>query len=634
MVIEDNRPSGKLRGSAHHPTHLPIAHPMDRMAAFLVDVSVLVVSGSLIVAPIQKKIRAAQLVSESETMLIGFLLMLLTAGILSVVYQTLFVAWRGQTIGKRIFGLKVVDIWESHTPRLSDAFFRAVLWWFDVILGALPTLGIYSDPLRRAFHDRVSNTIVISLRGRTARPPERSEISIVKAIFVAIYLLGFTVILEETRLMYATLDADESTHLLQLMSPVQCDHVSDAIQDWPVEEGRSPSRVSVGLALFAAGVIDEECLNKEAFYEFRNGEQHEMAYMARAFVTSDESELSDQYLTKVCEYNAESQACRLSQVISLWTEKQWSKATEDFDKLLPHSSVFVKTWAIKHFEKIKDFDRELKVIETLWPLESLSGFLASHRTIALWGLRRYEESRVAANAAVEMLRDNKRLGLASWMCFHEMEKGCVSTPTCEYFARQAEERITSFDFDLYAVTYIKLKDCKNELTSEELAGVFENDTTMALVRGLESLHRQDDETAIKSFKFVIDNGETAGVVAHEARKRLLELTSDSDTVSELAALWMGSDPTELWNWIGEGERLASKLVELKHYADALRVGSRVLKRDPLAEEARKAAVVAAYHEEKIKMAREFLAPLERRQDRRPASQSEFDRIRKSLRGEP
>lgn len=628
MVIEDNRHLESSSGHSH-PNQFPVAFPMDRLAAFLVDVTILFVTGSLLIAPLQRKIKAAQLVSESEVMFMGLLLVFLVAGILAVIYQTVFVGWRGQTIGKRIFGLKVVDIWSGKNPKWSESFFRSVLWWFDILIGAIPTLGVYSDPLRRTFHDRVSNTIVISLRGRGAKPPEGNEISVVKAIFVAIYLLGFVVVFEETRMMLQALQADESTHLLEMMSPVQCENVTKAMKDWPQEAGLTPSRISVGLAMFAAGLIEEECLNQEAYSEFRNGKNHELAYLARAFVTSDDSGLSDQYLEKVCSVNAESQACRLSEVISLWTEREWDKASEGFSKLLPDSSVFIRTWAIKHYEKIKDYASELKVIDTLWPLEGLSAFLSSHRAISLWGLHRYDEARVAARAAVENLSEEKRLGLAGWMCYHELENSCNTNSVCDFFSQQVQSK--SLSFDLYAVTYVKLKECQNEFNAEDLAASSDNEAVINLIEGMEWLHKKDIDKANSSFKEAIDRSEVSSLVAHEARKLLILNTQDEEIVSELMDSWEHFDATQVWNWSSEGEKLAQRLIKDKRYAEALETLSKVLKLDPGNADARKAAVVAAFHENKFKIAQDLLKPLQK-ETRSPASESEFESVQKKLLG--
>src|SRR5690606_2236024 len=123
--------------------------------------------------------------------------------------------------------------------------------------------------------------------------------------------------------------------------------------------------------------VDEKCLDSEAYLEFQVGNQKELAYLARAFVTADDSEVSNLYLDRVCKENEKSEACALSELISLWTENRWEEATIGFKSQMKDASVFLKTWAIKHFEKIHDYDQELALIDGLWPLPSLSQFLAT-----------------------------------------------------------------------------------------------------------------------------------------------------------------------------------------------------------------------------------------------------------------
>jgi uncharacterized RDD family membrane protein YckC len=89
--------------------------------------------------------------------LLGFLA-LLNGG-----YLTMFIAASGQTMGKMAMGVKVVPM-EGEAVPFGHAVLRAILWLLTIVplgIGALPAL-ITDD--RRALHDRLANTRVISTR--------------------------------------------------------------------------------------------------------------------------------------------------------------------------------------------------------------------------------------------------------------------------------------------------------------------------------------------------------------------------------------------------------------------------------------------------------------------------------------
>lgn len=111
-------------------------------------------------------------------------------------YSVLLHARYGQTVGKRLLGVKVMDLEERHTPTLSQAFLRdigivvlntmslvylaflvltaayvpgaevtsapgEILMWAAVVWFALELVTMLSNEKRRAFHDFIARTVVI-----------------------------------------------------------------------------------------------------------------------------------------------------------------------------------------------------------------------------------------------------------------------------------------------------------------------------------------------------------------------------------------------------------------------------------------------------------------------------------------
>ncbi len=91
--------------------------------------------------------------------------MVLVLGLL--IYQWVLLSVRGQTIGKRIMGIKIVKMDGS-----DAGFVHAVLlrWWAMILIGNIPVVGALvslADPFlifaedRRCIHDHIASTKVI-----------------------------------------------------------------------------------------------------------------------------------------------------------------------------------------------------------------------------------------------------------------------------------------------------------------------------------------------------------------------------------------------------------------------------------------------------------------------------------------
>lgn len=97
-----------------------------------------------------------------------------------MLYETLMVAWRGQTLGKLLGRLRVVQWSSGELPSVRSAAIRAAVpgvFFFLYLLGGSFGLLLFvpvviyltsvADPLRRGVHDRAADTIVLS----SASPP-------------------------------------------------------------------------------------------------------------------------------------------------------------------------------------------------------------------------------------------------------------------------------------------------------------------------------------------------------------------------------------------------------------------------------------------------------------------------------
>jgi uncharacterized RDD family membrane protein YckC len=83
----------------------------------------------------------------------------------AIAYFTLLPTWwRGQTVGKRLFGLRVVHL-TGRQMGLMDSFGRYGGYAAGLATGGIGLLQVLWDPNRQAVEDKLAHTVVVDLRG-------------------------------------------------------------------------------------------------------------------------------------------------------------------------------------------------------------------------------------------------------------------------------------------------------------------------------------------------------------------------------------------------------------------------------------------------------------------------------------
>lgn len=134
---------------------LPLAGPPSRLYAMLVDIVIVLGTinglGWLISVLLSKEPGVGVMVITLTEFAIGFAYGAFLEGF-----------WNGQTIGKRLFHLRVID--QDGLPlRIEQAWVRNLMRVFDVLpFGYLVGgLSVLSSPLMQRFGDRVAGTLVV-----------------------------------------------------------------------------------------------------------------------------------------------------------------------------------------------------------------------------------------------------------------------------------------------------------------------------------------------------------------------------------------------------------------------------------------------------------------------------------------
>jgi len=144
---------------------LPLAGPASRLYAMLLD--------AVIVLGAVNGVGFLVYWIFSKAPGFGFMMITLAEFAIGFAYSALLEGfWNGQTVGKRLFHLRVVD--QSGLPlRLEQAWVRNLMRVLDALPFAylVGGLSVLSSPLMQRFGDRVAGTLVM----RQAPLPEPSE---------------------------------------------------------------------------------------------------------------------------------------------------------------------------------------------------------------------------------------------------------------------------------------------------------------------------------------------------------------------------------------------------------------------------------------------------------------------------
>ncbi len=587
-----------------------LAEPIDRLAAFIVDIGIIFLICTLILAPVQRRLQEAQFINDFNGIIFNIFLSWVIVFLLLIIYWTFFTFHSGTTIGKKIFQIKVVSLWPQYTLSLWDAFVRSVVHFFELCFIGIFHFSIFSDPRRRLLHDRLSNTIVVSTSYRKSSHPNRTEAICANLLFVFIFIVflgGITFkIYKGTE--YIGLNQDEVKN---------CEIIEDASKDWPNEK---KTRLSVALGLYAAGVIDEKCLQKETYHSFRNEEEMPNTYLAKAFLNSDHVELSNLYINYICQKYQKSEACKFTQVMDLWVEERWEEAREELQLILPNASAHVKIWSIKYFKKIKDYNKVLELIEELWPAKYLSEFLGSQRIIALYGVERDSESETVFQSIFEYLDNKERYELASWLCYNQLNKSCTNLEksSCSLIQKEKSDVVSEISH-LHFLLDIKLNSCLGYEKS------YQNLMSESLPPSLKSyisslvLEREGKVTqAKKKLRSLIKDESEGSVISYGAKIKLLDLITESDELESYRQEWMSSWSMTSWDWKIVGQKLMKKLNEKGLYKPSLKLGKFLFKKDPHYQSINQELVVAYCNSSKSQSCHHFF----KNQLRGPASKSE------------
>lgn len=551
MVIKE------LRDLAQHNTTViksenfskfALAHPYDRMAAAVVDLIIILLPLVLfVVAPFKHQMLESLLVQNEKIFALSIIFIALATLVIVMLYFTWFTHRLGATFGKILFGLKVVEIWGQAKPTWHQSLQRSMWLTIELFLFGLPWLGIFSNNKRRTWHDKFSDTCVIATHKRVAGAPSQIEIGIVRGFLTAfVFFFALTTVFEAYR--HISEDTGDESNLFSTIedSAQKCEGVTQALSNWIFLDESNESRLSVAMALFAAGLTSKTCLSTEVETAMHGGvEPSALAYLAMAFVQSERPELSNRYLDKVCDVEKESDACLMSQVVMAWSDENWSEVEKIFSTLEGPHQAHLLVWGVRHYIKQGRFDKALKYLTQMAPQPALGQFVMSQKTKALWeqGLRR--EAEQSFMAAMSSFDSVDRIDLASWHCLSALEESCAAQESlsCKVSAAALKQAQDLIQDKIFALAEIHRAHCQSKVTGEllQLKEVFNEGTMGQLLTAVDYNLAGEVDKAMKILAELNARDDLEEEIYRTTEIYQLRWTKSREDLKSLATKWLNDD---------------------------------------------------------------------------------------------
>ncbi len=588
---------GAVSSNADH--HL-LASPWDRVASVVADGVMLIPLLTLAVSRLQRESLLLRLEQKDTSLLVVQAASLIL--ILILAYQTAMTALWGATLGQNFLKLKVKSVWRNEKPGWMPSFMRSLIWLAQGLAFFVPLLSVFSNSKRRAFHDRISDTIVVVEReNKSVGSPNATEASLVQGIQAAILAFTGVMILIALKGALSNQLTNELTPELRSQLSLQqledrnllCAAVGEAQKEWSQQP---TARMNVALSLFAAGEIDETCLSTEADHALWRGTDPQMGYFAKAMLTVNEAETYDAYKGHLCSDENTVQGENTRKQKAGQTDNNSSSYHEGLCKLLEVVQEGKKTdiplvpgfdfsriWKIKIALEQQNVNELLSLTEAVPPNPQLAYFFNSARLKSLWLANQREAALANFSTVIGGYDSIKKVEISSWLCVAQSENTCPqksiqadSASPCQMVVREVENHKEMLESAEATLAYIRSSLCqKTEST------LWRERVTLPEARhyleGLKAYEREGLRAARVHFEKIFSEVETDNLFLLEAEKRWIEIGRTTQELEPLIERLTKQGHSE--STLRLATQLVKKLSILGAVEQAVAVGETMIEND-------------------------------------------------------
>ncbi|MBX9766694.1 MAG: RDD family protein [Bdellovibrionales bacterium] len=554
MVLSD--PEAELPSAKQSISQLEwlgqLARPLDRAAAIVIDGIVLSTLVGLTTSRAQHGVELSRILNDLSQLRFEIWILALVSVLTLFLYQVIQWSLYGKTIGQRIVGIEVVNVFTGESPGLIESATRSLYWWPDLLL-MLPNLGIFRDPLRRPFHDRVANTLVISRRRFGARPHrrERRGSELVTATIIAtLTWVSLAILSPENRWIMSTMRSDAPD--------LSCELIDEVIEKLP--EGQKMSQTEAALILYASGKVDVKCVDQESRKAARQNSKDPVMRFARSLANSSEAELSNEYLEKVCESAPDSDICRLAIAYDELSLGKTESAIARLRKVRPQAPMYISIFAAKQLEKLGQFEDVYRLMTEITPFPEIEDFVGQLSISALWGMARPSEARVLFQSTLSRFSNKEsRVRFESWMCRLELDQACSGARAlpCKKFHREILGDSTLLADESIGLTHLVHERCSKQ-SADRLGRLARFSGSIHLMDLTEAMSEKAPAQKHSKLLDMISDSKVPAPIRSQVFQILLKEDAISSLDEKVDLFWSVAQMSD-WYWRSAGLVLADVL---------------------------------------------------------------------------
>lgn len=576
--VESPKRTTAFSGYSTYDAQVQMAHPKDRFGAFIIDlVSVLIPVIFFVTAPLRQRILKSTFLADQEQIILMSVVFTLSLLLVLWIYQS-FMVWRyGATLGKMFFNLRVIDVWTKKSPTLTQSFLRSLVWSLEALLLFIPNMSILSNHLRRPFHDRLFDLMVITLKKeKSVGHPNILEKSFVKSFYTSSSLLAVLILtMIFSSVKKGLVQSWQETGVSESDTYKVCESVTQSYKNW---SGEKKSRISVALTLFGGQLIDRDCFKQEIAYAFeqQNESDMDLTYLSQMILNLDgqNNDLKDEYIEKICSFPKSKASCLLAKSIDVSSDDFWKQMVNLFKT--QEAPLYFKTWALRRYLDEERFSYAYKLLDLLPPESQLALFLSRARAQTYLAQQKSTEFLLSERTMLEQENVDTPTDFSAWSCYHQLQANChqQKSLSCLAYKQNLKRTLSSVREPLLLVTYAKILDCKNmgaDYIQSHLREVGYGSLARTYMESLHIIKNGPIEKSRELVSLLLEKHSIDDVYKMDLLNQWLEYIIQNKSLEDMKTLyqsWLHMDRGLIWQKMGysfmnfyQGERQDLQLAQ-------------------------------------------------------------------------
>ncbi len=344
-----------------------MASPADRLLAFFIDFLITSPIAGLFASSALRDLKENIIENgNTESILICGLEYLFIFFAVNVIMQILFLHFWNASPGQKVLNLKVIRFPNeySYGPlSFAQCLMRSIGPWFSLLFLGIPMLEVFSHPWRRTFYDRLSDTLVVTLKKKGEKSPLPFEAHFIRQwmqatsfLLVGVGIFQFIQFLDLEKNNFSKTGSKQNSN---------CAAVN-------LFTNQKFTRLDRALSIYLVDKEEFSCVERELSNEHIYTKEPALAYFAKSLLEPDE-DTKKEYENQTCVVAANSAECgwlkkskkmktagslslQILQAKKLVDDEQWEQALQVLSPLLDEEMLFgglQKNYIKAYFSYIK-----------------------------------------------------------------------------------------------------------------------------------------------------------------------------------------------------------------------------------------------------------------------------------------